>query len=212
MPVVFLLLLVGNTGAAVAGECPGADTPVSGTDTVSAARSVHCLANLAREAAGAPALAVHPKLEASARAHAEQMVAWRFFGHVDQAGTFYDHLREAGYADSSFVAGGENLAWLGGAATPRSVVNAWLESPGHRANLLDRRLRDSGVAVVAATPTGVPGATFVHHLGAREDAPAVARSPQSKTGKKVTKGGKAKKVKKGKKTKRRWNPSRSRRS
>ena len=52
---------------------------------------------------------------------------------------------------------GENLAWADPGSTPRQIVQAWLDSPDHRANLLDSRFRDTGVAnrvVSSPTPAG----------------------------------------------------------
>ncbi len=52
--------------------------------------------------------------------------------------------------------------------TPRQVVKAWLASPQHRANLLDRRFRDTGVAsrVVTLADAGQVE-LWVQHFGDR---------------------------------------------
>ena len=53
--------------------------------------------------------------------------------------------------------------------TPRQVVKAWLASPAHRANLLDRRFRDTGVAARVVTLARAPGRSelWVQHFGDR---------------------------------------------
>ena len=57
-------------------------------------------------------------------------------------------MRRSGYAYTRF---GENL-YVGelGSASAREVVAAWLQSPGHRANILNPRFRDFGAALVRA--------------------------------------------------------------
>ncbi|WP_313674318.1 CAP domain-containing protein, partial [Mycolicibacterium sp.] len=100
-------------------------------------------------------------------------------------------LRASGYADASFRVGGENLGWLGGAATPRGMVAAWLASAPHRANMLDPRFRETGVGVVEGTPTGVTGFTFAQEFGARASASTVSSSPGRKGSTNPKKGKKA---------------------
>lgn len=175
---------------AAAAECPGADVPA--TDAVAAKSATLCLVNSERAAVGAPPVTVDPALGASAQAYAERMVAERFFSHVDPSGaTFFDRLRSSGYADASFSVGGENLGWLGGAATPRGMVAAWLGSAPHRANMLDPRFRDTGVGVAGGTPTGVAGFTFAQEFGARTAASSVSSSSGQKQGAKPKQGGNA---------------------
>lgn len=175
---VFTITVFGTTPVGAAAECPGADLPV--TSSAAGARATLCVANEERATVGAKALASNPQLEASAQAYARRLVAERFFSHVAPDGSdFFDRLSRSGYANAQFVAGGENLGWLGGAATPRAMVKAWLGSPAHRANLLDRRLRDSGIGVAIGTPSSAPGVTFVHHLGVRESARVLSPRPKS---------------------------------
>jgi uncharacterized protein YkwD len=65
---------------------------------------------------------------------------------------------------------GENIAWGSQElATPRSIVNGWMHSPGHRANILNRRFREIGIGVSRGAPE--PGfdraATYATDFGAR---------------------------------------------
>ena len=65
---------------------------------------------------------------------------------------------------------GENLAWGSGTrSTPREIVNAWMKSPGHRANILQRRFREIGIGVVFEAPHGSSStaATYTTTFGAR---------------------------------------------
>ena len=50
---------------------------------------------------------------------------------------------------------GENIAWgMGSRATPEAIVDAWMHSSGHRANILSRDFRELGVGYSAGTPSG----------------------------------------------------------
>ena len=99
------------------------------------------------------------------------MVAHRFFAHVSpSSGAVTDRARRAGYlARARDWTLGEDIAWgEGSLSTPQSIVTAWMNSPGHRAVILDRHFRDAGVGVTAGVPVddgSMPGATFVLDVG-----------------------------------------------
>ena len=73
-----------------------------------------------------------------------RLIDGRFFDHVDpfDGSTVDTRVTDFGYA---FQKVGENLA--AGHKTAKDAVNAWLESPGHRANLLDPAFTETGIAV-----------------------------------------------------------------
>ena len=65
---------------------------------------------------------------------------------------------------------GENLAWGSGErSTPRSIVRAWMNSAGHRHNILNGRFREIGIGVVDSSPvsTANRGATYTTTFGSR---------------------------------------------
>ena len=66
---------------------------------------------------------------------------------------------------------GENLAWGSGVkSTARRIVLAWMDSPGHKRNLLDPGYREAGLAVVAGSPGGgveSPVGTYANVFGRR---------------------------------------------
>jgi uncharacterized protein YkwD len=99
------------------------------------------------------------------------MVASRFFSHTAPGGvSMTDRIRRSGYLRSAGSwAIGENLAWgTGSFGSPRGAVQAWMNSAGHRANLLNGRFRDAGIGVALGTPTGGrSGATFTVNFGMR---------------------------------------------
>ena len=54
-------------------------------------------------------------------------------------------------------------------STPQAIVNAWIASPGHLANILEAQYSDTGIAVVPQVPTslsgGEAGATYTQEFG-----------------------------------------------
>ena len=79
------------------------------------------------------------KLTAAAQQRAEEIATVN--SHVRPNGTkWYTVLSEYGVTDA---AAGENAAW--GSVSPEEVVNAWMNSEGHRANILDPEARAMGV-------------------------------------------------------------------
>lgn len=105
---------------------------------------VVALTNAERAKAGCPALVVEPRLAAAAAAHSRAMAQQDFFSHTGVDGsTPADRVSATGYA-WRLVA--ENIA--AGPPTPEAVVAGWMGSPGHRASILDCRLRETGVGYV----------------------------------------------------------------
>ncbi len=101
--------------------------------------------------AGLPALAENPQLNTAARLKVQDMFARQYFEHVSPTGGNISTLLDGvGY---QFIAVGENLA-LGNYENDQALVQAWMDSPGHRANILNVRFREIGVAVVQGTFEG----------------------------------------------------------
>jgi uncharacterized protein YkwD len=110
------------------------------------AETVMTLVNRERTAAGCPALTPHDTLIEVAGAHSQDMAMHRFIGHEGSDGrTPAQRVQDAGYR---FRIVAENVA--AGRLTPESAVQGWMESPEHRANMLNCALRDTGVGVVEA--------------------------------------------------------------
>ncbi len=114
--------------------------------------------NTVRASRGLRRLTIRPRLETAAASHVSNMARYGYFAHSWSTGAAFGtwirrHWPGPGY--SSWAAG-ENLYWhsLGTKAT--EVVDAWMASPPHRANLLTPGWRGIGVgAVVAVNPSGV---------------------------------------------------------
>lgn len=100
------------------------------------------------------------------------MARRNFFSHDSPGGDdLVDRVKRAGYlSGSSSWALAENIAWGSGSyATPRSIVNGWMHSSGHRDNILSPRFRHVGVGVARGTPVGSSsgGATYTTDFGQR---------------------------------------------
>lgn len=112
------------------------DTPEA--DASYAAQVVR-LVNEERAKEGLPALTVDTGLTAAGNVRAKEIVA--SFSHTRPDGTsFATAIKEQGV---SYRNAGENIAW--GQKTPEDVVNAWMNSPGHRANILNGNFTRIGV-------------------------------------------------------------------
>jgi uncharacterized protein YkwD len=130
---------------------PAEAAPVSTPDQAQTAQAeIARLTNLQRTARGCSAVTVNAQLTAAAVAHSTWMVQTGTFSHTGRAGSsFATRVRAAGYARPS----SENIAW--GYRTAAELVNAWMKSPGHRANILNCKSTTVGVGV-AYTATGTP--------------------------------------------------------
>lgn len=104
-------------------------------------RSVWTLTNQERTENGLSGLSLNGDLVASARAHSADMAAQDYFDHegLDES-TPGDRIAATGYEAASW---GENIA--AGYATPQEVVDGWMASDGHRANILSTSYCDIGV-------------------------------------------------------------------
>ena len=140
-----------------------------------------CLHNEMRARAGLPPLRRNPQLEVAAQRYAEQMVAEQFFEHEAPDGSDpQDRILMAGYP-SQAASTGENLAWGTGAeGTPVEIMDGWMHSPGHKANVLRPNFAEAGVGIVFDVPKDrqhMPqGATYAVSFGG---APLPAQPPSA---------------------------------
>lgn len=100
--------------------------------------------NQQRKIGGLPELRENFELDSAARAKVADMFKNQYFAHVSPEGKDAAFVVEgAGY---EFISVGENLA-LGNFENDRVLVEAWMNSPGHRANILGENFLEIGVAV-----------------------------------------------------------------
>jgi uncharacterized protein YkwD len=130
-----------------------ANTDVAPTDPLAPSATL-CLLNQQRAAHGLGALSESAVLDRAARAYAADMVKRGFFDHVSpDGGTVLNRLKAAGWAPVGAWTVGENIAWGSGTlSTPASIVDGWMHSPGHRANILNGDFGAIGLGIVAGAP------------------------------------------------------------
>ena len=103
------------------------------------------LVNEIRAQNGLSALTYNWELSRVARYKSQDMVDNRYFSHTSPTyGTPFQMIRSFGL---SYRSAGENIAY--GQRTPQAVVNAWMNSSGHRANILSSSYTQIGVGYVA---------------------------------------------------------------
>jgi uncharacterized protein YkwD len=103
------------------------------------------LVNQQRQQHGCAALVLSAQLSAAANAHSQDMAVHDLFSHTGADGsTMVSRAEAAGYSYSMLA---ENLA--AGASTAAEVMDGWMNSPGHRANILNCDLHELGVGFYA---------------------------------------------------------------
>jgi uncharacterized protein YkwD len=116
-------------------------TPPPASGDAQLQQQILSLVNAERSQAGCGPLSLHAALTRAADAHSEDMAANNYFSHTGLNGASPgDRARAAGYNGTSW---GENIAQ--GYATAESVMTGWMNSPGHRANILNCGFADLGV-------------------------------------------------------------------
>jgi uncharacterized protein YkwD len=130
-----------------------------------------CLLNEERARTGLAPLRDETRLELAAQRYAAEMVDRRFFEHVDPGGLDpQDRILMAGYPATNAWTG-ENLAWgTGPEGSPVEIVDGWMHSPGHKANILRGAFTEIGIGVAFDVPEQLeddadPGATYVTTFG-----------------------------------------------
>jgi uncharacterized protein YkwD len=97
------------------------------------------------------------------------MVRRRYFGHISPAGSDpVGRARAAGYRGAHRTTVGENLLSWGASLTPAEVIQKWMGSPPHRADILGSGWKDVGAALVTASPSSARGLTVVVEFGRRD--------------------------------------------
>ena len=118
--------------------------------------------NSQREKYGLPLLKENSRLNVSAELKVQDMFENQYFAHLSPSGKGVKDLAEVvGY---EFIAIGENLA-LGNFENDEVLVRAWMDSPGHRANILNPGYQEIGVAVQKGEFEGKTTWLAVQHFG-----------------------------------------------
>lgn len=155
-------------GVAGAAACASASAAPGSSNLGAMSAAILCLLNAERRGNGLAPLHTNGALHRASQSMANEMVKQRFFAHVTPSGKdVIDRIRPTGYVHGRWSLG-ENLAWGSGAlATPRAIVNGWMHSPGHRANILHGAFKDIGIGIRLGPPqSGLSGgATYVTDFG-----------------------------------------------
>lgn len=124
---------------------PSQSTPSTTTSDVNAfEQEVVKLTNAERTKAGLAPFKTDDKLMAAAREKSQDMQSKNYFSHTSPTfGSPFDRMKALGI---TYKSAGENIAQ--GQRTPQEVVKAWMDSPGHRANILNAKFTHIGVGYV----------------------------------------------------------------
>jgi uncharacterized protein YkwD len=138
-------------------------------DVVRAA--ILCLHNKIRAEKNLPLLKENGRLRNAALGHSSSMVTEGYFAHDSpDGGTFVDRIIGAGYTKrNDGWTLGENLAWgTGDLSSAAGVMNAWMNSAGHKANIVKKAYREIGIGIRLGVPSdeGV-GATITADFGVK---------------------------------------------
>lgn len=162
------------SAASAAAPCADARILPSKTNTGQVRAATLCLLNQERTSRGLAALSANRHLQKAARRYSQLMVSRRFFSHRSPRGsTLVTRVRRGtGYLRGSRSwALGENIAWGSGSrATPARTVRVWMNSPGHRRNILTARFRHIGIGIATGAPrstNGLEAATYTTDFGRR---------------------------------------------
>jgi len=135
---------VAPTTAAPATAAPTTAAPTGGGDGA-VQQQILDSTNAERAKAGCGALTLHPQLNAAADAHSEDMSAQNYFSHTGLNGSKpWDRSADAGYAGRSIA---ENIA--AGYGSVEQVMTGWMNSSGHKANILNCGYSHLGVGYSA---------------------------------------------------------------
>jgi uncharacterized protein YkwD len=142
LPSLFLGLGLGGPSAAVESSIvPQGDRTLAQTNVAS---ELLGLINQARQQHGLAPLTLSAELITAAQGHADDMAQHNYFSHSGRNGSsLADRVQAAGYA---YRAVGENIA--AGNRTASAVFEQWMNSPGHRQNMLNGTFTELGVGYV----------------------------------------------------------------
>lgn len=130
-------------------------------------KALLCVMNEQRKLAKLKPLKISKKLNKAALAHTQSMISGKFFAHQGpKEVALASRLKKAKYRGAA----GENIgAGAGPLATPLEMVNGWMHSSLHKANLLSRTWKTVGIGYVAQFPLGPaqPAATYTTDFGVK---------------------------------------------
>jgi uncharacterized protein YkwD len=165
-----LWLLVVRASVA-SSPCPNADLDPSRSNLEGMRGAVLCLLNAQRAAAGLRGLSDNALLDQAASSYSREMVREGFFSHTSPQGiTLGERLIRVGFLRGvgTFRFGEDLATGLGPVGAPSAIVQAWMRSAEHRANILNGAFDEIGIGIAAGSPNGggTPAATYAVDFGA----------------------------------------------
>lgn len=154
LPLAVLMALAFSASPAAAGAaCSGQDD--AGASTAAQERTVLCLVNQARKQRGLDPFATPPSLARSAARKSADILRCDEFSHEACGREFTYWIKRSGYGGCGW---GENIAYGSGSfATPKSIFRSWMNSSGHRRNILGS-YDDIGIGLQVGELEGEGGA------------------------------------------------------
>ncbi|MGN1301169.1 MAG: CAP domain-containing protein [Clostridia bacterium] len=144
----YIKLIYPQSSNSGSGSSSGSTTTTT-SELTADEQEVFDLINAQRTAAGLSALKIDEELQNVARVKAKDMVDNNYFAHNSPTyGTPFSMIKNFGI---TYKAAGENIA---GNSTNKGAVNAWMNSAGHKANILSNNYNYTGVAVVSSPKYG----------------------------------------------------------
>ena len=161
LAIAFMLALVVLTAAiaaparADAAKCNASHVAPSKLSKHQASKAMLCLVNKERTSHGLHSVKLQGDQTKAARKHSRLMIRDRCFAHeCPGEAELVSRMQHADYLPCNCYWGvGENLAYGERAyGSPKSIMHAWMNSPEHRTNILNRSYRDIGIGIVWGTP------------------------------------------------------------
>jgi uncharacterized protein YkwD len=147
-------------GAGAGPSCANAHADPADLNAREAGKAIRCLINERRDQHGMGDLAGNGKLGKAAQGHTNHMVEKGCFSHeCPGEGGMSSRVKRTGYLSGARAWGlGENIAaGEGERGSPAEMVAAWMNSPPHRANILNRSFEHLGVGMEHGTPSSPNG-------------------------------------------------------
>ena len=123
------------------------------------------LVNQERASRGLSLLSLHPLLAQTAKNYSREMMEHGFFNHISEidGSTVLDRIRRSGYYDGyrGTIVARENIAFVSGSANAASVHQGFMNSEGHRLNLLASDVNEVGIGITEGSFQSVFGSIYV---------------------------------------------------
>jgi uncharacterized protein YkwD len=154
--LALIALLLAVTGS-IAGQTRAATTaPAAAARLEMLEQSVLTSLNATRSSHGLRPLLLSNDLQSAAVSHSRSMVAGGYFKHESEDGSPFSLRVKEYYAAAGFArwSVGENLLYATDELDAGSVIQAWLQSPSHRRNILSPAWREVGIGAIHASSAG----------------------------------------------------------